>query len=257
ALIAAPGSLPGGQPIGWLSDWVQIAEFPAVAFVFLLFPTGRLLSRRWLPAAWYVAAALTLVAAYLVNLANHSWSHPLSPSAYMDTVTINPAVIVITVLIVAALVISVVAVLTRFVRSAGEERLQLKWFATAGVFAVAMFIGTNLGGTQTLEAVLNVLSSVAFLSLWVAITVAVLKYRLYDIDIVISKAVLYGSLAAFVTAAYIGLVAGLGALAGGRDRPIVTALAAAVVAVAFQPVRLWAARLANRVVYGRRATPYQ
>ena len=90
-----------------------------------------------------------------------------------------------------------------------------------------------------------------------AVAIAVLKYRLYDIDIVISKAVLYGSLAVFITAVYAGLVVGVGTLAGGRDRPLLAALAAAVVAVAFQPVRQWAGRLANRVVYGRRATPYQ
>ena len=107
------------------------------------------------------------------------------------------------------------------------------------------------------SVVLDALSNLAFLCLWVAIAIAVLKYRLYDIDIVISKAVLYGSLAVFITAVYAGLVVGVGTLAGGRDRPLLAALAAAVVAVAFQPVRQWAGRLANRVVYGRRATPYQ
>ena len=71
--------------------------------------------------------------------------------------------------------------------------------------------------------------------LWAAIGVAVLKYRLYEIDVVISKAVLYGSLAVFITAVYGGLVVGVGTLAGGRDRPLLAALAAAVVAVAFQP----------------------
>src|SRR5205823_775642 len=85
----------------------------------------------------------------------------------------------------------------------------------------------------------------------------VLKYRLYDIDVVISKAVLYGSLAVFITAVYAGLVFSVGTLAGGRDRPLVSAVAAAVVAVAFQPARQRAGRLANRVVYGRRATPYE
>jgi len=85
----------------------------------------------------------------------------------------------------------------------------------------------------------------------------VLKYRLYEIDIVISKTVLYGSLAVFITAVHVGLVAGVGTLLGDRRSPLLAALAAAVVALAFQPVRQWAGRLANRVVYGRRATPYQ
>ena len=102
-----------------------------------------------------------------------------------------------------------------------------------------------------------VLSNLAFLCLYAAIAIAVLKYRLYEIDIVISKAVLYGTLAAFITAVYAGLVAGVGTLAGNRHSALLSALAAAVVAIAFQPVRQWAGRLANRVVYGRRATPYQ
>jgi signal transduction histidine kinase len=150
-------------------------------------------------------------------------------------------------------VVGVVAVVVRFARSAGEERLQLKWFAAAALLVVATMIPTFV----TNSVLVNVLDNLAFLCLWVAIGVAVLKYRLYEIDIVISKAVLYGSLAVFITAIYAGLVAGVGTLAGGRDRPLLAALAAAVVAVAFQPVRQWSGRLANRVVYGRRATPYQ
>jgi signal transduction histidine kinase len=103
-----------------------------------------------------------------------------------------------------------------------------------------------------------VLLNLAILCLWVAVAIAVLKYRLYDIDIVISKTVQYGSLAVFITAVYAALVAGIGTLAGNRRSPLLAALAAAVVvAVAFQPVRQWAGRLASRVVYGRRATPYQ
>src|SRR6185437_640943 len=101
------------------------------------------------------------------------------------------------------------------------------------------------------------LTACADLERQVAIGVAVLKYRLYEIDVVISKAVLYGSLAVFITAVYAGLVVGVGTRAGGRDSPLLAALAAAVVAVAFQPARQWAGRLTNRVVYGRRATPYQ
>jgi hypothetical protein len=107
------------------------------------------------------------------------------------------------------------------------------------------------------SAVASVLSNLAFLCLWVSIGVAVLKYRLYEIDIVISRAVLYGSLAVFITAVYVGLVAGVGTLVGNRRSALLSALAAAVVAVAFQPLRHRAGRLANRVVYGRRATPYE
>jgi hypothetical protein len=89
-----------------------------------------------------------------------------------------------------------------------------------------------------------------------AVAIAVLKYRLYEIDIVSSKAVLYGSLAVFITAVYAALVVGVGTLAGNQRSPLLAALAA-VVAVAIQPVRQWAGRLANRLVCGRRAIPQQ
>jgi hypothetical protein len=164
------------------------------------------------------------------------------------------------VLVSAALVTSVAAVVVRFDRSAGEERLQLKWFVAAAVLVVVTFIASVLADIASVladSAIASVLSSLAFLCLYVAIVIAVLKYRLYEIDIVISKAVLYGSLAVFITAVYAALVAGIGTLVGDRHSVLLAALAAAVVAVAFQPARQWAGRLANRVVYGRRATPYQ
>jgi signal transduction histidine kinase len=92
-----------------------------------------------------------------------------------------------------------------------------------------------------------------------ACAVAILKYRLYGIDVVISKTVVYAVLAAFITAVYVLLVAGAGALAGSGGRPSLglSILATAVVAVAFQPVRERVQRFANRLVYGRRATPYE
>ena len=117
------------------------------------------------------------------------------------------------ILVVAALVVSVVAVVVRFARSSGEERLQLKWFAAAAVLVVATLIPSMV----TDSVVAAVLSNLAFLCLWVAIGIAVLNYRLYEIDIVISKAVLYGSLAVFITAVYAGLVVGVGTLAGARQ----------------------------------------
>ena len=249
ALVAAPGSLPAGQAFAWLGNWIWLIAFTMLAFVFLLFPTGRVRSRRWLPAAWFVGGALTLVSATTSVYLARFWSDPFGSSAQAEP----PALTALFALALAALAVSVAAVVVRFARSVGEERLQLKWFAAAAVFLLVMQIVTNWLSSP----VLDVLFELAFLCLWVAVAIAVLKYRLYDIDIVISKAVLYGSLAVFITAVYAALVVGVGTLAGGRDRPLLAALAAAVVAVTFQPARQWAGRLANRVVYGRRATPYQ
>src|SRR5205807_4708215 len=85
------------------------------------------------------------------------------------------------------------------------------------------------------------------------------KHRLYDIDVVINKTVVYGALAAFITGVYVAVVVGLGSLVGSASRPNVplSIAATALVAVAFQPVRARVQRLANRLVYGERATPYE
>jgi signal transduction histidine kinase len=103
------------------------------------------------------------------------------------------------------------------------------------------------------------LTLLALLGLPVAAGLAVLKYRLYDIDFVINKSLVYGALAALITAVYVAIVVGAGTLLGSGGRPnlALSVLATAVVAVAFQPVRERLQRLANRLVYGKRATPYE
>jgi signal transduction histidine kinase len=94
---------------------------------------------------------------------------------------------------------------------------------------------------------------------WFAATlgIAILRFRLFDIDVVVTKTVVFGVLAAFITAVYVALVVGVGAVAGSRGDVLLSALAAALVALAFQPVRRWAQRLADRLVYGERASPYE
>jgi hypothetical protein len=187
ALIVAPGSLPAGWAFVWLSNWTWVIAFAMLAFVFLLFPTGRLRSRRWLPAAWFAGGALTLTSAVVAVYSARFWSRPFSTPAQ----AVTPVVTAVIILVCAVLVVSVAAVVVRFARSSGEERLQLKWFAAAALLVVATFIlSVAINSVLT-----SALSNVAFLCLWVAVAVAVLKYRLYDIDVVISKAVLYGSLA--------------------------------------------------------------
>jgi signal transduction histidine kinase len=249
-LVAAPGSWPAARAAMWLSNWIWVIPLAMLAFVFLLFPTGRLRTRRWRPAAWFVDAALALATVGALVTASHIWAHPFPISLRQQGIL---TVAVTFVALFAALLVSVAALVVRFARSVGEERLQLKWFAAAAVLVLVVLIATF----PITSGAVNVLGDLTFLCLFVAIAIAVLKYRLYDIDVVISKAVLYGSLAVFITAVYAALVVGVGTLVGNRRSPLLTALAAAVVAVAFQPARQRAGRLANRVVYGRRATPYQ
>jgi len=251
ALLAAPGSLPAGLAAMWLSNWTFLIPVGLLAFLLLLFPTGELRSPRWRPAAWFVGGVFALSTVAVLVGATCTWSHPFS-GTFSQQVT-PPVLAALLILLPAALVTSVVAVVVRFARSTGEERLQLKWFAAAAVLVIATFVANIL--TNSAAAV--VVNDLAFLCLYAAIVIAVLKYRLYEIDIVISKTVLYGSLAVFITAVYAALVAGVGTLVGNRHSVVLSVLAAVVVAVAFQPARQWAGRLANRVVYGQRATPYQ
>jgi hypothetical protein len=181
ALVAAPGSLPYGRAAEWLSRWVGLIPLSCLAFVLMLFPTGRLPSRRWRPAAWFAGGAFTFtVAAALVGATRVVWSHPFAP--YKQAVT--PGVFAVTlVAFPAAFLISGAAVVVRFIRSTGEERLQLKWFAAAAALVVVTAIPLILTNSPA-SAIIN---NLALVCLEVAVAVAVLKYRLYDIDIVISR----------------------------------------------------------------------
>jgi signal transduction histidine kinase len=161
---------------------------------------------------------------------------------------------------------SLTSLVMRFRRSGGVERLQLRWLLTAAVvvallYAGAMFasLGSSWGG-QGDPAWVTVLQNIvipSFVLIPIAIGVSILRYRLFDIDIVINKAVLFGALAVFITLVYVAIVVGVGALVGSQGSPVLSAAAAAVVALAFQPLRRRAQRVADRLVYGKRATPYE
>jgi signal transduction histidine kinase len=139
----------------------------------------------------------------------------------------------------------------------------MKWFmygAALSAFGYALFAAGQIAfGTGPVEQAASAVAVVGFSALPIGAAVAVFKYRLYDIDVVISRTLVYGSLAVFITVVYIGIAVGIGALIGGGGRPNLglSILATAIVAVGFQPVRERMQRVANRLVYGQRATPYE
>jgi signal transduction histidine kinase len=148
--------------------------------------------------------------------------------------------------------------LLRLRRSSGEERQQIKWVA----YAASLVASTTLVGIVWHPLPYqpgNIEGPIAVTVLTIAWALAILKFRLYDIDIVISRTVLYGLLGAFITTVYLGIVAGLGTAIGSRGQPRfgLSIVAAAVIAAIFQPVRARLERLANRLVYGERAAPYE
>src|SRR5205823_11775558 len=136
------------------------------------------------------------------------------------------------------------------------------------VYAAALLVVATIAGSVVPSVVgskelgnnlQNAIISGGFVFVPLAIGIAVMKYRLYDIDVVINKTVVYGLLAAFITTVYVAIVVGMGSAIGQGAQPNLglSILATGVVALAFQPVRHRAQRFANRLVYGKRATPYQ
>jgi signal transduction histidine kinase len=253
AMFSDPGSLPWARAFAWESNWVGISPLGALAFLFLLFPTGHLPSARWRPVAWFVAGSFALVSGLFLVFATSAWNDPYGQSSSNNSFSLVTVLFILP--LVSSLAASLVAVVVRFRRSSGEERLQLKWFVTGAAALVAVLIPSFM--TPVTPPVLLILQSVAFLILYAAIAIAILKYRLYEIDVVISKTVVYGLLAAFFTAVYVAVVVGIGTTIGSTHNTFLTLLAAAVIALAFNPVRERAKRLADRLVYGKRATPYE
>ena len=214
-LVVDPGSLPGARPLAWLWNCIQLLALCALAFLFLLFPTGHLRSPRWRPVAWIVGGACAVLTVVSIVGATVGWNDPFgTPSNTAVWGLVFLVFYLLPFLLVFAL--SLVAVIVRFRGSIGDERLQLKWFATGAVLVVVTIAGSIFVQTP----IVSVLGNLAFILLYAAIAIAVLKYRLYDIDIVISKAVVYGTLAVFITIVYVGMVVGVGTLVGeaGRSR---------------------------------------
>jgi signal transduction histidine kinase len=254
ALLVDPGVPPGGRFMAWLSASLFPIAICLLPLLFLLFPTGRLPSSRWRPVAWLTGLVLVCLTAGSITLATRIWPDPFAGA---ESAVRGLPGFVLPVFIIAVfgfpltLVLSAVSVVVRFRRSSGDERQQLKWFvAAATLVAASITIGFF---SQAIAASAAVTLSLTFMD--VAIAIAVLKYRLYDIDLIIGKAIVYGLLAAFITVVYVVLVVVIGAVIGVTEG--LSLLATAVVAVAFQPIRQRAQRIANRLVYGKRATPYE
>jgi signal transduction histidine kinase len=274
ARYALRGGL-GGRSLGTVAAaidapmWVPIVALPAT-FLILLFPSGHLPSPRWRWFAWVLGAALVFVFLGILfspgTLENSVVPGLKNPLGLESLRPILPLALALIALLPIGIVVSLVGLVRRFRRSTGVERLQLRWLVTAAaivavLYAMAIPIGLVTGWNQSATPVwVEVLQNVAIVSfalIPITIGVSVLRYRLLEIDVVINRALLFGALAIFITAVYVAIVVGVGALAGSRADPVLSAAAAAAVALAFQPVRRRAQRLADRLVYGKRATPYE
>jgi hypothetical protein len=255
ALVTAPGTLPGGEIAAWLSSWVQFPPlFGAPALLFLLFPHGTLLGPRWRGAVWLTAAAMVGFAA----------APALRPGPMPDAAvkgTVNPVgidgagPILDTVGAVAgacallSLLLAAASLVVRFRRSRGAERLQIKWFAlAAALFTVACALGFSVFAQNDVAFGLVIVGS--FSAIPLAAGLAILRYRLYDIDVVINRALVYGALTATLGATYLALVLLIG-LAVGRSG-FAVAVSTLAVAALFGPARARIQAVVDRRFYRRR-----
>jgi hypothetical protein len=259
-----------GQPAAdWMREPAVILSYSlgavwaltVVSAIFLIVPDGRLPSRWWRPVAWALPVPVVVSSGALAAFAS---THHLAANQdqsnvawyYVFTLAASWVLLALT------LAATTTSLVLRLRRSQGVLRQQLRWIAAA---ATALLIGTVIAisspaaGDQPWTWVLNVPLYVGYASVPVAAGVAVLKYRLYDIDVVISRAALLALLLVFVTCGYVVAVVSIGRLLGDRvgDSFTLSLLATMVVALAFQPVRSGAVRFADHIAYGRRAAPYE
>ena len=246
-----------------LDQWTWI---PAIGltgtFLLLLFPDGRIASPRWRPVAWVTGAAIALgmlCTTFLPGTATGTgYPRFRNPMGLSPLRPVGGVLIAAIGVIPFAMAASAASLVLRFRRSEGTERLQIKWLATAGCVVALLFL-VAMAPFLPLTGLRQSVSLLSFGLIPAAVGVAVLKHRLYDIDVVINRALLYGALAAFVTTVYVAIVVGVGAAVGQGANPNLglSILATAVVALSFGPVKERIQRTANRLVYGDRASPYE
>jgi signal transduction histidine kinase len=256
ALVNRPGSLPGGLGAAWLDNW---AWLPGLALflsaLIVLMPDGRLPSAGWWPAPTAVLAG-TVLSSFWVSTASKfdlNGKQIANPLSSNSTVA-SAAGVTGSLLVLAGLVASLVAFVARYRRSGGDERQQLRWVVVSGCVSVCLaVIGAFAWGAVPGAAVLPAL---ALLALPTGMVIAILKYRLYELDLVVNRAAVYALLTAGVVGIYVVVVGLVGAYLSRRADLLVSLAVTGVVAVSFQPLREHVQRFVNRLMYGDRDDPY-
>jgi hypothetical protein len=275
ARLGHTGSLPGEELMDWISGWIGVPVLPlAGVLLVLLFPNGKLLSRKWQPVVWIAAcgsAMLALGAALDPGslLFQPTFDNPLgfggdigklgpSQSRPADTKINAGGIVEILVrvgffFVLVSWLFAVAAMITRMDQARGAERQQLKWFVYTVVLLVVGFLAALLGFGQ--HSVAWNLGIAAFNFLPIAAGIAILRYRLYDIDVVINRTLVYGVLTAALALVYVAsivLLQGLfRALTGGNSQLAVVASTLAIAAL-FVPLRRRVQAFIDRRFYRRK-----
>jgi hypothetical protein len=247
-LFADPGGLlGGGETMAWISVWVWVlGGVPLITLFPLLFPNGRLLSPRWRPVVWAALAALVSLSVGNAFAPGPFDDFPLVENPYGAGGAAGDLFSAMQglgwLLVILSLIASATSLVLRFRRSRGVERLQLKWVAAASVVLVACFL---------LWEVWEGMAPLGIVAMVVAAGIAILRHRLYDIDVVINRTLVYGALTATLAATYVGLVLLLQlVLSPGSDLAIAGSTLA--VAALFRPARSRIQELVDRRFYRRR-----
>jgi signal transduction histidine kinase len=257
----------------WFSQWPFFLTLLLFVSVFYLFPMGHLPSRtwRWPWRAYLISSIVTVVGFALQPYAyrpeesagSSVATNPFAVEALDPILGVLLALSAITVLVSGF--VAFASLVVRYRNVDADERQQIRWLFAVGGFATACLVLLLVFGPLSESAdwakpiadvLMIALVAVLAIGIPVATAVAVFRYHLYDLNLVIRKTVVYAVLVGFVTVVYAGVVAGLSGLVGG-DSLLLSIVATGIVAALFQPVRRWATRLANRLVFGRRAEPYE
>lgn len=258
-LIAHPGSLPGAAVAAALRASAWVILISAFALLLLLFPNGRLPSPRWRVAVWTLLVVdvstwigNTLVPGPLTRPLN-AYDNPIGVEALRS---VNHWLSVPGWLILVVFAAGAVSLVRRFRRAQGDERLQYKWFTfAAALFPIAMLvtqvIDSFVGQSSAADTVASTASGLVATVIPVATAIAVLRYRLYEIDRIVSRAVVYALLTVVLGGAYVGLVLASEAVFApvARGSSVAVALSTLVVAALFLPVRTRVQRLVDRRFY--------
>jgi DNA-binding SARP family transcriptional activator len=255
-LFVSSGSLPGGTFAAWVLSWLWVPAIGMIPFLFLLFPDSQLRSRRWRSVLW-----LAIIGTVLVLAARMVAPGPMSNAASIPNPfgreTGGPIMTVAgaagNLLLAATSWAAILGLVLRFRHARGTERLQLRWLAFAGGVVLAVFVLADAVAAIGYPALADSFEAAGLPAIPVAVGIAILRHRLYDIDVLISRTVVFGGLAVFVTAVYLIAVAGVGTVVGrGVGSNVgLAVVATAVVAVALQPLREHLERAARGLVFGK------
>jgi signal transduction histidine kinase len=244
----------------WMRGWLW---YPGLSLLFVLipalFPDGTLPSPKWRPIAWAVLAGIVVQLVW-VSLSQVMFGVPLADGPWPVAGRLFGVLVGLSgVLFLLPLFASAAVLAVRFRRSTGVARQQLKWFLAAVCLQAVLWAASQAATPLTnLSPYYDIFFPLALMAMPLSIGVAILRYRLYDIDIVVSRSLVYAGLAAFITLAYVLVVVAIGFAVGTGGRPNVplSIVAMALVVVLIQPVRARLQRMANRLVYGVPTDPF-